>query len=288
MSDTAVHLQLTGRIAYEDDITIGLATQIIALIHGATHLGMSPSSAPASPTTSAPAEVTSRQRTVANPREALDVCGAKTNAERIVALAAYVLQDGEFETFTLDSIRPLFRRAREVTPKNITRDLDGAIRAGWIGEGDAKNELFLTAKSENVLEIGFDAIRAKRTGATPKARTGAGKKPRTTNKPEVFASIDTFPTTISGLPSYHQVKLKRDKALWAIKLAKDLGVPGLQNKDLVWLSDKLGEGIPSNDVNGHFRGLHRAGHVNRSTIDNVMRITEAGEGYLQAQARNDG
>jgi hypothetical protein len=287
MSDQDIQLKLTGRLSYEDKISIAQATQIIAFIDAARASGGQPGAPGLLPVLGQvdppPAGSSPRPKTVATPRDALDVSGAKTNPEKVVALAAYVLQDGEFETFTLDTIRPLFHRARETTPRNLTRDLGVAIQAGWISEGEAKDELYLTSKVENVLQAGFDSVRTKRSGVSgPKARNS--NKKRVIGKPDVFAAIDTFPATMDGLPSYHHIKLKRDKMLWAIKLAKSLGVPGLQNKDLVWLTDKLGEGIASNDINGNFRGLHRHGYANRSTIDNVVRITESGETYLKSLA----
>jgi hypothetical protein len=286
MPENPIHLTLTGRLSFEDDITIGEATQIIAFIDAARGGGTSEDSLHAplllNSDVRAASEQSVRHRTVSNPREALDVTGAKNNAEKIVALAAYVLQDGELDTFTLDTIRPLFRRAREATPGNLNRDLDTAVTAGWIADGDNKGELYLTARVENVLEIGFEAIRSKRTASTVRPRTNGTKKPRATKTPEAFEGVDIFAVPMQGMPPYGSLKLKRDKLLWGAKLAKEMSMTGLDNKQVVWLTDKLGDGIPANDINGHFRGLQKPGYVNRSTIDNVIRITESGEAYLKS------
>lgn len=275
-----IHLELTGRLAYEDDITIAQATLIIAFLNGGPGIDAAASvlETPASPSVD---KTKPRRFHVDNPRDALDVSGARTNAEKIVALGAYVLQDGELDTFTLDSIRPLFHRAREVSPKNLTRDRDVAIRSGWIGEGHAKDEFYLTAKAERVLETGFDSIRPNRSGNAKSRNGGNNNKSRNASRPAAFAEIDTFPTVINGLPAYHHINLKRDKMLWAINCARDEGVSGLQNKEIMWLTDNLGDGIPSNDIAKHFRFLQKKGYANRSIVDNAIRITDAGEAHLR-------
>ncbi|WP_326561616.1 hypothetical protein [Micromonospora sp. NBC_01796] len=293
MNGEKVQLKLSGRLSYDDEITIAQAARIVALLNGPADpevtAGMPSVSAIATdavhrvtPPVEVPEQVRSnfQRNNIADLREALEASEAKTNAEKIVALAAYLLQADQVETFTLDAIKPLFRRAREAVPGNLARDLVSAIRSGWIGEAEAKGELFLTARAEKVLETGFGAIRPKR-GAGTKPRGGV-KKTRSATTPDTFAEIDDIPNSIEGVPNYHEVKLKRDKLLWALKLAKDLGVKSLSNREIVWLTDHVGDGIESGDINGHFRGLRKNGYANRSTTDRSIRITPPGEAYLSS------
>lgn len=68
---------------------------------------------------------------------------------------------------------------------------------------------------------------ARSAAPRERPRSGGSRKAHTARAPEVCAGIEEIPTVIEGFAPYHQVKLKRDKALWALKLVKDLGVPGV-------------------------------------------------------------
>ncbi|MGW0841282.1 hypothetical protein ACWD26_14140 [Streptomyces sp. NPDC002787] len=224
------------------------------------------------------------RQSVEGPRQALEFSGARTNPEKMTAFASYLLQGEGHETFTQSDVRRLFQRARERIPAHFTRDFDKAVQVGWIHEGEVKGEFYLSQAAQNVIEDGFDGLRVRRGGkpaiAGSASRGGARRKPRAIPVPEAFASLDHIPTTLDGVIPYHRVKLKRDKLLWALKLAKHLGIEALRNTEAAWLTDKLGDGIPTRDMTGHFTGLHRQGFANRSMGDNAMRITETGEEYL--------
>src|SRR6185437_7778481 len=137
----------TGKVGYEDEITPSQAAQIIAFLNdqaGSASLGTALTSGSSS------AANGREGARAAGPRAALDASGARTNPQKIVALAAYVLQDGG-ETFKLDAIKVQFQRARETMPKNLHRDLASAIATGWIEES-APGEYYLTYKADNILQ----------------------------------------------------------------------------------------------------------------------------------------
>lgn len=272
-----VDIAITGKLSYTDKITIAQAAQIIAFLNS--------SGVPASGPAAAPVplgSISSPARTTAsNPRHALDQSGAKTNPERIVAFALYAMQQSGKQTFTLEDVRPLFRLARERTPGNMSRDLDVAIRAGWATESDTKGEFYVTDRAHGVLESGFDALRSgKTTGGKP--RQGA-KKPRKTSTevPQVFIGKE-ITSTIDGYPDYHKLKRKTDKFLWAVNAAKMLGIELVSNQDVVWLTDRLGDGIASGDIAANYRQNFKRGYVNRSTQDSRIRILPKGVEYLKA------
>jgi hypothetical protein len=279
MNDRQVQLNLSGRVSFSEEITVAQAVQIMTfVVQGpdnalVTTIPDRNEQQPAEPNAASLKKVTT-------PREAIEVSGAKTNSEKIVALTAFALQDRAQGTLTGDSIKPLFREAREQQPGNFPRDLDRAIRAGWIGEGPSKGDLFLTAKAEGVLEHGFGSIRPKR-GSAMNPR-GNGRKPRRLTKPDTFSAIDDFPHAIEGIPSFHDIKLKRDKMLWVLKLASDLDVPALSNTDIMWLTDHLGDCIQTRDINGYFQVLRKAGLASRSASNNSIRITPGGVTYLES------
>ncbi|MFJ8194576.1 hypothetical protein ACIQ8D_33195 [Streptomyces sp. NPDC096094] len=294
-----VHLALSSRITFEQDISVAQSAQVIGLLQAPLGLeSPTPSpDLPALPPTSAltaeevtdepPAlEEARRPRLVESPRQALELSGAKTHAEKMTAFAAYLLQEEGREAFTQSDIRRLFQRSRERIPTHFSREFDQAVRAGWIHEGEVKDEHFVSDAAKSVIDRGFADLRSKRGGARggsgPAARGGGKRKPRTAPIPEVFADLENIPSAIDGVMPYHRVKLKRDKLLWALKLTKDLGIEGLQGAEAAWLTDKLGDAIPTRDMNGNFTGLRRVGYANRSMADNAMRITEQGEEYLES------
>lgn len=266
-------IMISGKLSYTDEITIKQATQIIAYLNSEDGETLIVRKDPISQDDKS--QFSTKQ--VGNSREAISVSGAKTNPEKIVALGAYILRNGE-ETFRIEDVKTQFRSAREATPTNISRDLSAAIASGWITEGEG-GELYLTAKVDTIFDGGFvfgtPAI-TNRARSRPK-RNGLGNK---SSKPESLSSIDEFPTTMDGLKSYGKMKQNKDKLLWALMFAKSHGISGLQNKDVTWLTDHLGDGLPSKQVTAAFASAQRAGHANRSTQENTMRITGSGEIYL--------
>jgi hypothetical protein len=282
-----VKISLSGKMTFVEQISLSQAAQIVAFLDStdpaASGFGLNQSGNSLSSTRRA-------QGGTSAPRESLDRSGAKTNPEKIVALGLHVLMEGGKETFSIEDVKPLFRRAGEAAPANMSRDVDVAVRLGWIAESETKGEYFVTDKALNVLESGFAGLKSgKRTAASSgssKTRSTVTKKTRKTSQsvPPAFSNVDTISPTLDGLIDYHKLKTKTDKFLWAVNAAKTLGVDSVTNQEIVWLTDVLGEGISANDIGGNFRQNHKVGYVNRSTRDNKIRITPNGEEYLKSKS----
>lgn len=274
--ETLVSIKISGKLSYEDNITLSQAAQIIAFIDSSTS---GSSTMPAAVTRLAPTALISSS-IVKTPREALEDSGAKTNAEKIVAFAGTVLDEGQKETFTLEDVRPLFRRAREITPKNLSRDLDGAIRANWVAEGDEKGDYYLTKKALEVLETGFSKVRATHSKSTS---TPTSKKPRRTGieMPDEFKSVDPIPASVEDYPDYFKLTKDQDRFLWVLALAKHLNLDGLDNKAIAWVTDQLGHGIELGLIGSKLSAAKNSGRANRSTQTGKIRITTPGEEYLK-------
>ena len=148
MADKATTIVISGKVGYEDEISPAQAAQIIAFLNAdngeVPEFGASVS--PAGGTTGS-------TKKVENARAALDISGAKTNAEKIVALGAYILQDGG-DTFKAEDVKAQFRRARESAPANFGRDLGAAIQANWIAE-DPTGEYYVTNAIQGFFDVGF-------------------------------------------------------------------------------------------------------------------------------------
>ncbi len=274
MADSRTTLTLKGKIGYEEEITAAQAAQIIAFLNAdegkAPPLGV-PVLAPKPPARDA------RVKLVENARDAIVRTAAKTNPEKIVALAAYVLQDGG-DTVKADAIKAQFQRARETTPAKFARDLSTAISLGWISEGDG-GELYLTNKVNGIFEEGFvfpKAAPVSRSRSTKKTSTKAAK-------PDTLAEIDEFEAVMIGYPSYAKMKSEKDRLLWILVYMRDkYARKTVTSKEIAWISDHIGTGIPSANIAGAFNGAKAPGYATRSTTagDNSIKVTEAGAEFL--------
>ena len=92
---------------------------------------------------------------------------------------------------------------------------------------------------------------------------------------------------IDGLINFHDIKVKRSKYLWAVYAAKLLGAAAVGPTELVWLTNELGDVIPSGDLNANYRGNQKSGYVNKNTEGRV-RITPSGEKYLKELKAGNG
>lgn len=274
MADSATPLILKGKIGYEEEITAGQAAQIIAFLNAAEG---------EAPVLGEPVLTPKRSvreantKMVENARDAILRSGAKTNPEKIVALAAYVLLDGG-ETVKADAIKSQFQRARETTPAKFARDLSAAISSGWISEGEG-GELYLTNKVNGIFEEGFVFPKAASTG-----RSRSTKKTNTKSvKPETLAEIDEFRAVMAGYPPYAKMKSEKDRLVWVvIYMRAKHGRKTVATREIAWISDHIGTGIPSGNVAGAFNGAKGPGYATRSTTagDNSIKVTDAGAEYL--------
>lgn len=158
------------------------------------------------------------------------------------------------------------------------------MKEGWIAQGDG-DEYYVTNKIQGIFDGGFKFPKGSSTGGG-RSRT-ATKTTKVNTKPDVFAAIDEFPTRMDGIAPYSKMKSDRDRLLWGLHFAKSRSIKGLANKDLVWLTDPLGVGVPTGNVAGAFRGGKSAGYMNRSTVDQTIRITEDGEAYLKTAGKSE-
>jgi hypothetical protein len=279
MANQVTTIVIKGKVGYEDEISPAQAAQIIAFLN--VNEGAAPTiGGPALSDMSSAREST---RKVESAREALDISGAKTNPEKIVALGAYVLQDGG-DTFKTEDVKTQFRRARETAPGNFARDLSTAVQIGWLAE-DRTGEYYITNKIQGIFDGDF---KFPKSGGSAKPRSASrnrpaaskSTRPKNGGKPKAFADIDEFPTTMDGFQPYSKMKNNKDKLLWAVKFAKSVNIKGLANKDIEWLTDHLGAGIPNKQISAAFSSAQSSGYANRSTQDSTIRITSGGEAYL--------
>lgn len=280
MADNTTTIILKGKIGYEDSITAAQAAQIIAFLNADEG---------AAPTLGEPlvAPKTARQGTksVENARDAILRSGAKTNPEKIVALAAYVLQDGG-DTVKADAIKSQFQRAREATPAKFARDLSAAISSGWMSEGEG-GELYLTNKVHGIFEEGFAFPKAASNGRSRPTRKSGTRSA----KPDTLADIEDFHGVMDGYPPYSKLKSGRERLLWILTYMRDKhNRKSVTLKEIAWISDHIGTGIPSGNITGAFNSAKAPGYASRSTTagDNSIKVTDAGAEYLAKLGNGNG
>ncbi|WP_029678163.1 hypothetical protein [Bifidobacterium sp. 7101] len=274
MTTNTVNLKMSGKITYDDSISVDQAANIILLLNSEENEDNAETKMPVAIDSYRTSAYKNSGRLVTSARDALNRSNAKTNPEKIVALGKYIMQDGG-NSFTAQEIKSQFHRAREIAPKNFSRDLNCAIREGWIDEATPGN-YYITNKINGIFDGNFKFPKA----GSHVSRTRSANK-ATKEKPEVFSEIDEFSPQIEGIPDYAKMKTEADRVLWALYFAKNNNINGLKTSAIAWLTNELGNAVDSKNISRAARS-HRAGNrINHSTNDKTLRITESGEAFLK-------
>ena len=94
---------------------------------------------------------------------------ARRNPDKIVAIGAYLKQEGKSE-FTAEDIKPMFQQAGESTPGNFARDWRWAQTAKWIAPvGGRGKSFYVTNTGLKAVEAQFPPELRKQT-AQPSGR----------------------------------------------------------------------------------------------------------------------
>jgi len=104
-------------------------------------------------------------------REHLDESQAKTNPEKILAMASYLLDQGNSDTFGQDEIKNQFPIAQEKPPANFGRDFRWVQSNGWISEHHQQPGRFYITKT------GHRALQEKFPSELSKPQSGS-KRPK--------------------------------------------------------------------------------------------------------------
>lgn len=114
-------------------------------------------------------------------REHMDEFEPKRNPDKILAIAAYLTDTREMETFTSDDVKKEFRNASEPVPGNYARDWRWTISNGWIAKADGfPGEYYVTGKGRDALSAKFSDDVKKTTGVSKTSR----RRRTPTKKPE--------------------------------------------------------------------------------------------------------
>jgi hypothetical protein len=97
-------------------------------------------------------------------REFLNDSQAKRNPDKITAIASYLKIHQARDVFDKQDIIGGFRSAQEAIPKNVTRDMNWALKSGWIAENpDEKGKYYITVTGEKAVKGKFPRELVKKT-----------------------------------------------------------------------------------------------------------------------------
>ncbi len=278
-----VEIKLSGSgLEYTGNVTLFQATQIMAFISKPTdqEIDIVGSGGQRSIESSIPKnEPTSKA--YESPRQAIDKLGAKTNPQKIVAIAFYLGASSQNDQlFTIEEILTGFSKAGAPTPKNITRDLKEAVGAGYIYAED-KNTYRLLSLTDDVVTEGFKKQKAKRR-TTPK-QAGDTKKTKAVVRDEVNAL--SLQTSMEGYVDLFTLKVRGDQILWLIRYAKSNGIAAANRQEIIYIAKKMGVNLDSQNYASSNAPNTKNGFI--SLEGDLIALTPKGETHLKDYSKDE-
>ncbi len=261
---------------YSGETTLHKAAQIIAFM-GTEQINLQNSET--GTTTSSSLIVTPPSAVQINmtPRQFINEATAKTNVQKIAVIAKY-LKDRNREVFVRSEIVEEFRRAGEISPKNIGRDIKETVIAGYICESpDQTGEYYLTNEGERAVVEKFTMEKESKK-SKPKTKktksTASSSEPTNTSLKALM-----FIPKIDGVPPYWNMK-KSDRIHWILFAAKDHKIEELTSKDIEYVAKALGDNIPSSNVDALSSANRKQSRLHKNGT--TYRILQPGIDHLQS------
>lgn len=271
-----VKISIEGEgLQYSGETNLHKAAQIIAFM-GTEQSSLQNSGASAAAPSSLMAPATPAMQTNMTPRQFINQAGAKTNVQKIAVIAKY-LKDRSREVFVRNEIVEEFRRAGEVSPKNIGRDIKETVIAGYICESpDQTGEYYLTNEGEEAI---IEKFTMEKDGKKSKPKAKKAKSTASSSEPTNASLKDlVFIPKIDGVPSYWDIK-KSDRIHWILFAAKAHKVDELTNKDIEYVAKMLGDNIGSSTVDAFSKTNRKQSYLHKNGT--TYRILQPGIDHLQ-------
>jgi len=166
-----------GGLAFERTVQESVALQVLAVVMGggvaSPPAGASPGFAiPKAPTGTPPAAGSDGEPPL-TVGEFLADASAKSNPDKITAIAAYLKQAGTLR-FSPEDIRNQFPQAGEALPANFSRDFRQTVANKWIAPDPpaGKDQYYITATGLAAVRSGFTG---SKKAASPRKRASRRK-----------------------------------------------------------------------------------------------------------------
>ena len=277
-----VEIKITGSgLQFESKVSLFQATQIMAFISRADQSngaqdGEIMAGIPASPTAEPRTLVGHtlvNQTFYESPYAAISLTKAKTNPQKIVAIALYLgATSTNQQVFSVDEILSGFKKAGESTPKNINRDFRDAVSAGYVFQ-EEKSVYRLLSSVDNVSKDGFKKPAKKRTSTS----SAGGSKLKLIVRDEVKNA--RIVTSLEGYPDFFKLDARADQILWVVEYLKFAGVDGVNRLEIINFTKKIGGKVTSKNFT-----VSNTPNVKESYIyieSDLIRLTPKGVAQLK-------
>lgn len=273
----AVRVQLTGDgLNYDTEATLVQAAKIIGFLNTEEVLPDAPTRATA--TGGFIDEPIVMQ--VSSPREAILSSGAKTNAQKILVLGAYIAQRDNTDVFASSELKTLFVKAGEPAPRNLSRDIRDAVKAGYITESfDTSDSFIVTNTGYSALQRGFTSESTHIKHGRTRKRSTIGKPQKTSETPEWLEGV-AIDDQMNGFPSYRQMKTRSDKVLWIAQWAAQHNRDRVNSADVSAIANKLADHIPRNQMAAAYSTHLTRGNVSKTSEG--YKVLYTGTEYLKS------
>lgn len=175
-----------------------------------------------------------------SPRQAIELLGATTNPQKIVAIALYLGANSEnSKLISNEEVLAEFVKAGEAKPAKIARDVKDAVAAGYLYPESKTTFRVLTA-ADSIPEVGFKKPTRKRTVIK-------GNKGEPAVKLVVRPEVTDLPitATLDGYKDFFDLDKRSDQILWILKYVQPTMSEGLNRLEIIQICSKLGGDINS-------------------------------------------
>jgi len=181
-----------------------------------------------------------------SPREAIIESGAKTNVQKILVLGNFIMGIDSSETFAQNELKSIFVKAGEPAPKNLSRDVEAAVRQGYIFESpDITGQFIITNTGMKALDQGFAVSQNHKKSSQNK--TSLRSKSKAPSKPEWLKSISVI-DRIEGFRSYRHMNTRSEKCLWILQWGALNNHEWLTGSEIASIADELSTSVPNRQI----------------------------------------
>lgn len=212
---------------------------------------------------------------LSSPREAILSTDAKTNAQKILVLGAYLAQRDNSDEFATAELKTLFVKAGEPAPRNLARDIRDAVKAGYIMESMTSSDMYaVTNTGYKKLEDGFGSTVVKKV-----RKKSNGKPAKKAELPE-WLQTTSVDDQLDGFPSYRQLNTRSNRVLWILQWAQKANRERLIGIEISAIADKLFDNIPTKQIAASFLPHLSSNRVSKTAEG--YKILYSGSEFLKA------
>lgn len=211
-------------------------------------------------------------------REYLIEVNAKTNPQKILAFAKYLISKGN-EFADIQELKLQFQNAQEPIPVHFARDFAIAVKKAWVAYSSDKSKCYVTNTGQRMIDSKFSELDKVKSKKPRKVGNSTFTEVKINDKVQ-NQSIDI---ELLGSPNYLEMNTLGDKILWILAKMKSLDVLRLNQKEIEYLSHKLGDNIPRKSITAVLETHKKNGRLYTPETNGVkyIEILRQGEEYVK-------